>query len=60
MIFCSLLESNTLKLDWNTLGKLMHGNTAASRLVGEILFKHSVHLCKVGHINEEDLGYIIS
>lgn len=55
LTFCSLLESNTLKLDWNTLGKLMHGNTAASRLVGEVLLKHSVHLCKVSHINEEDL-----
>jgi len=46
---------NALNLDRHTLGQLLNGNTAARRLVGEVLLVHAVHLGEVGHVVEEDV-----
>lgn len=58
-IVCCLSKCNALNLDRNTLGKLLDGDTAASRLVGEVLLVHAVHLGKVGHVSEEDGGLFV-
>ena len=46
---------NALNLDRHTLGQLLDGNTAARRLVGEVLLVHAVHLGEVCHVVEEDV-----
>jgi len=46
---------NALNLNRHTLGQLLDGNTAARRLVGEVLLVHAVHLGKVCHVVEEDV-----
>jgi len=51
-----LRESNSFNLDRNTLGKLLDGNTTASRLVREVLLVHAVHLGKVLHVGKENSG----
>jgi hypothetical protein len=50
-----LLQSNALNLNKHSLGQLVHGNTAAGRLVHKELLIGSVHLSKVGHIGQEDV-----
>lgn len=50
-----LLQSNTLNLNRNPLGQLVHSNTATSGLVHKELLIGSVHLRKVGHIGQEDI-----
>jgi hypothetical protein len=46
---------NALNLDRHTLGQLLNRNTAARRLVREVLLVHAVHLSKVGHVVKEDV-----
>ena len=46
---------NALNLNRHTLGQLLNRNTAARRLVGEVLLVHAVHLGEVGHVVEEDV-----
>jgi len=46
---------NALNLHRHTLGQLLNRNTAARRLVGEVLLVHAVHLGEVGHVVEEDV-----
>jgi hypothetical protein len=49
---------NALNLDGHTLGQLLNRNTAARRLVREVLLVHAVHLGKVCHVVEEDVDLV--
>jgi hypothetical protein len=51
---------NALNLDGHTLGQLFNRNTAARRLVREVLLVHAVHLGKVCHVVEEDVDLVSS
>ena len=54
-----LLQSDALNLNGHTLGQLVNGNTAASRLVNEELLVGGVHFGEVGHVSEEDLDIVL-
>ena len=51
-----LRKSNSLNLNGNTLGQFLNCNTAASRLVREVLLVHAVHLSEVLHVGQENGG----
>lgn len=54
-----LLQSDALNLNGHTLGQLVNGNTAASRLVNEELLVGGVHFGEVGHVSKEDLWLLV-
>ena len=49
-----LAQCNALNLDRHVLRQLLDSHTATRRLVGKVLFVHTVHLRKVGHVGDED------